>query len=241
MARSDVRTRVAGNINRDDIPDSSGGKIDQWINDAQREICRVHDFGFMETEATVPTVDGQQSYELPDGSGTELRFKTEINCELINASNGRVDLIKIHKQDAEKRVEYEDSTESGTPRHYAVQYKQLHFYPAPAHASNSNTAWTVNFEYYGYLDDLSADADTNDLIANYPEVVEAAATAAGFRYVGEFDRATYWRAIFKEGLAEMISEDNIVKYGTLEEGMAPRAGAGTYPRKRRRDLTAHYE
>ena len=36
MALSDIRTRVAANINRADIPDSSGGLIDRWINDSQK-------------------------------------------------------------------------------------------------------------------------------------------------------------------------------------------------------------
>ena len=85
MALSDIRTRVAQNINRDDIPDTNGGLIDRWINDAQRRICQSHNFQLMETEADADTVDEQVNYALPIASGTDLRFKSEISCELIDA------------------------------------------------------------------------------------------------------------------------------------------------------------
>jgi len=231
MALSDIRTKVADNLNRDDIPDETGGRIDDWINDAKRVICRTHNFAFMETEITASTVDEQQAYSLPDGTNA-LRFKSEISCELINADACRVPLIKKNKQDLEDMRRYRDTEGYGTPRYYAIQYGQIHLFPAPDHGANNDTAWTLNLEYYGYLDDLSEDTDTDDLIDGFPEVVEALATARGFRFSHEYDKAAQWKADAMAMIFDMVKEDVVMKYGTLEEGMEPRAGSGTYPRTR---------
>ena len=185
MALSDIRTRVASNINRDDIPDTAGGLIDRWINDSQRRICRAHNFTFMESEADTTLVVDQRNYALPTGSGTDLRFKAEISLEIISANSQRQRLKRIFKQDAEKRDEYISTVKSGTPRNYSIQKGQIYLYPLPA------TALTMNLEYYGFLDDLSDDTDTNDFIDDYPEAAEALATAFGYRYAFEEERANY--------------------------------------------------
>ena len=223
MALSDIRTRVAGNINRDDIPDTAGGLIDRWINDAQRRICRAHNFTFMESEADTTLVVDQRNYGLPTSS---LRFKTEISLEIIGSNNDRQQLKRIFKQDAEKRDEFISTTKSGTPRNYSIQKGQIYLYPKPA------TALTMNLEYYGFLADLSTDAGTNDLLDNYPEVVETLATAFGLRYALEEERADYWESKAQAMVLEMVKEDNSNKYGNIEEGMEPEAGGATYPRDR---------
>lgn len=226
MALSDIRTRVARNVNRDDVPDTAGGLIDRWINDAQRRICRAHNFTFMEAEADTTLVINQRNYALPTASGSDLRFKTEISLEIIDSNSHRRRLKRIYKQDAENRTEFMDTTQSGTPRNYAIQKGQIYLYPLP------DATLTMNLEYYGFLDDLSADTDTNDLIDDYPETVEVFATALAFRYIFEEERAVYWET---KGIAlvnEMIRESNDNMYGNLEEGIAPEPGAGTYPRDR---------
>ncbi len=226
MALSDIRTRVATDINRDDVPDTAAGLIDRWINDAQRRICRAHPLSFMETEADTTLVVDQRNYALPTGSGTDLRFRNEISLEIISAGSDRIRLKRIFKQDAEKKSEFISTTKTGTPRKYSIQKGQIYLYPTPSEAL------TMNIEYYGFLADLSADTDTNDLIDDYPEVVEILATSFGLRYVQEEERADYWEGKATALVNEMIKEDNNNKYGNMMEGMAPESGAGTFPRSR---------
>jgi len=226
MALSDIRTRVAMNVNRDDVPDTAGGLIVRWINEAQRRVCRAPNFSFMEAEAETTLVVDQRNYALPTASGDDLRFKSEISLEIISSGDDRIRLKRIFKQDAENRDEFIDTTKSGTPRNYALQKGQIYLYPIP------NIELTMNVEYYGFLDDLSADTDTNDLIDDYPEAVAALATSFGFRYVYEEERADYWETKATALVNEMIKESDDNKYGNVEEGMAPEAGAETYPRAR---------
>lgn len=234
MSLSAIRTRVANNINRTDIPDVAGGLIDQWINDAQRRICRSYNFVFMESEVNTTLVVAQQAYSIPDGSGTDLRYKTDISLELIDSDNSRIGLKRIFKQDAEYRQEFKDTTETGTPRNYAIQKGQIYLFPKP------DKAITMNLEYYGFLDDLSADTDTNDLISLHPEAVEVIATSLGFRYVFEEERANYWENKGINLISEMVKEDCEKQYGSIEDGMSPEDGAGTSPVTNRYSKLSEY-
>jgi hypothetical protein len=180
----------------------------------------------MESDADTTLVVDQRNYTLPDASGSDLRFKSEISLEIIDSNSKRVKLKRIFKQDAERRTEFSDTTESGTPRTYSIQKGQIYLFPMP------DTALTMNLEYYGFLDDLSADTDTNDLIDDYPDAVEFLATSNALRYVHEEERADYWESKAMALVQEMIKEDNQNKYGNIEEGMEPEAGSGTFPRAR---------
>lgn len=226
MALSDIRTRVAKNINRSDVPDTAAGLIDRWINDAQRRVCRAHDFTFMEAEANTTLVVGQRNYSLPTASGTDLRFKVEISLELYSEDSARIQLKRIFKQDAEKKRKFAGTGDTGTPSMYAIQKGQIYLYTTP------DTALTMNLEYYGFLDDLIADTDTNDLIDDYPDVMEALATTFGYRYAFEEERGDYWESKANALVSEMVKEDDSNKYGNIEEGMEPEDGAGTSPRDR---------
>lgn len=227
MALSDIRTRIANNVNRSDIPDTAGGLIDRWINDAQRQICRSYNFTFMETETQTTTVEDQTSYTIPDGTGSTLRFKSEISLELIEPVSGRRrPVIKSTKQDAERKYRSENT---GRPREYAIQQKAVFFYPTPS--GNSGNNWTVNIEYYGYLDDLSEDSDTNDLVDDFPEALEYLGTAMALRYAMEEERADYWEKKFGTFLVGMVQEADNDRYGTQELGIRPEPGAGAYPQE----------
>jgi len=230
MALSTIRTKVANIVNRDDIPDTAGGLIDGWINDAQRRVCRAYNFAFMESEATASTVDEQQNYALPTASGDDLRFKSEISLELVNSYSYRVGLKRLYKQDLERKAEYLDTTDYGEPRYYSIQKGQIYLFPTPDHTSNAETAWTLNLEYYGYLDDLSEDTDSNDLVSYHPDALVALASADAFRYAHEEEKAEYWESKGKNYIEEMIREEQVNTHGNLEEGMEPEDGAGTSPR-----------
>ena len=226
MALSDIRTRVANNINRDDVPDTIGGKIDRWINDSQRRVQRAFNFAFMESEADTTLVVSQRNYGLPDASGSDLRFKAEISMEIIDSNNERIRLKRIFKQDAEMKNRYSDITETSTPERYCLQKGQIYLYPKP------DEALTMNLEYYGYLDDLVNDSDTNAMTDDYPEVLEVFATSFGFRWAFEEERANFWEGKAMALVEEMIKESNDNTFTNIEEGMEPEKGAGTTPRRR---------
>jgi hypothetical protein len=234
MALSDIRTDVQANW-PDDYHSTklTSAKVDEFINKVQRKVCRVHNFTFMEQEVTRSTVDEQRRYSLPTAgdsnwtevaSGTVFAYKDEISCELINSVNYRRELIKLLKKSIEENYQFRDVAALGTPTHYCIRALYLELWKLPDHDMNDDTAWTINFEFYGYLADLSADTDTNEIVSQHPLVLEYGATALGFQFGADFELAAYYENKANEVLAEMIRADNSKKLSSLEEGMRPARG-----------------
>lgn len=248
MSLSSLRTRVKNNIqNNTEVSDA---QVTQWINDTQRRLCRASDFYWMESQVTVTTTDEQAEYSLPTAgdsswtdtdSGTVKLFKAEISCHLLDSQNRRVDLKRVYQKDADVKWDYLDTDDIGTPSHYTLQRSKLKLYEAPDHDDNEDTAWTIYLNYYGYLGDLSADADTNYLVANYPDALEYGATALAWRYLFEEDKADYWEGKLKDLFEEMVLESNKYQHGTIEEGLEPQGGCGMSANKYRWNIRAHYE
>lgn len=213
-------------------------KTDEYINTTQRWVCRGtliipqatnifnYNFSWMKRECTASTVDGQQRYALPDGSGTIWDFKSEISCELIDV-NGKIKyLTRKFKQDIENDPRFNDTTETSVPDSYCIDQDSIWLYPIPDHSRNSDTAWTINLEYYGYILSLSGDTDTNVLTNEYPLILEYGATELGYTYGQDFEQAEYWKKKKQEMFLEMVKADQQLEYSGIEEGLQPRAGCG---------------
>jgi len=209
----------------------------KWINQAQRWVCEgqvivtdqfgktmmiQHDFSFLCCEAQADTVDEQRKYALPDGSIIGVwEFRKDKNIELINADNYRVPLKKVLKRDIEDDSSFAYLLGKGIPTHFCIEQNDIWLYKLPDHAYNRNTAWTINMEYYGYLDDLSADGDTNILTLKNPEVLEWKATELGFEWAKDSEGVEFYGNRATKRLLEIINNDQAIKLGTIERGMQP--------------------
>jgi len=213
--------------------DIDNDKVDAWINRIQRRICRRHNFTWMEQEVTQNTTDEERKYLLPVAgdsdwaeveSGTVRRFKSEISCELQDYDSNIITLTKAFKEQIENNSDFDDLTAKGTPSHYCLQQSYLWLYKLPDHGDNDDTAFVIDLEFYGYLADLSGDTDTNTITDNDPEVLECGATALGFRFGLDIERAQSWFTDMAGIFEEMKREDEIKELATIEQGMRPRDG-----------------
>ena len=235
----EIRDAVQGNWPADYHSDYlTDDKTDEYINTSQRWVCRGtliipqiinvlnYNFSWMKRECTASTVDSQQRYALPDGTGSIWDFKSEISCDLIDADDKRVPLTRKFKQDIENDPRFNDTTDEGTPDTYCIDHDAIWLYPIPDHTKNSGSAWTFNLEYYGYILDLSGDTDTNVLTNEYPLILEYGGTELGFRYGQDFEQAEYWKKLKQEMFLEMVKADHQLEFSNIEEGFQPRAGCG---------------
>lgn len=202
---------------------------DGFLNEALRWVCQQHNFTFMETEANAETVDEQRRYLLPTESTDVndrqvLQFKSERSIELINSENYRVELTKRQKKSIEEDPEYIDTDQVGVPKVYDIKVGTIDLFPLPDHGQNDDTAWTVNFDYYGYLQAMSGDNDTNFVTDEYPRVLEFRAARDCFLHGGDKEEANYYKATADEVLGQMIREDGVRANAGLEEGFKPRDG-----------------
>lgn len=206
--------------------------ITRYLNSVQRELCRAHNFAFMKQEVTRLTVDETQKYTLPtagDANWTEvltgatvLRFKRDISLELINSQSYRVPLIKLHKQLLEDKKVLAKETGKGIPQYYDVDQKRIWLYKIPDHDYNDNTAWTMNFEFYGFLADVADDSsDNNELTNNHPLILEYGATARGFAFAQDWVAYAKWLNLAQEIFLIMLEEDTELQLSGQEEGFFP--------------------
>lgn len=249
--RSDIQANWPTNYHSSDLDND---KTDEFINLAQRWVCRSHNFTFMEQECTRSTVDSQRQYNLPTAadanwtdvnSGTVRRFKSELEngCELLDADNYRKELIKSFKSEIKHKKKFRNTADKGRPTHYCIEQEYIELWKLPDHTYNGGSAWTIYLAYYGYLADLSSDSDTNAITDDYPEVLEYYATALGYRFGADADMEEYWLGRAAQVLAEMMAEDNQKKLSTIEEGIRPARGQslGGDTDTSELDLKAHYE
>jgi hypothetical protein len=187
----------------------------------------------MKQQVTQDTTDDQRGYALPTAgdtdwadaaAGTVRKYKSDISLELINNDAYRVPLTKRHKQDIELDSDFKDTEANGKPTAYCIAEGNIELYKLPHSDSNDDVDFTMNFEFYGYLADLSGDSDTNTITNDYPEVLEYGATALGFRFGHDIEMAEYYEGKMYEILGEMISTDQIEEYGTIETGLQPQDG-----------------
>jgi len=229
----ELREIIKSNLEGASIPNLTDAMFNRWINSAQRWVCEgslvsggiliEHNFSFLVAETQADTTDKQRRYALPTAADSILAFKADKNIELINHLSYRHPLIKVLKKDIEDNPKFRNLAGKGVPSHFCIEQSDIWLYPLPSHASNNNTAFTINMEYYGYLTDLSADGDTNVLTISYPEVLEFKATALGFLWIKD-EQVSLYDGLAKEKLAEMITVDQTKKIIGLERGMRPLLG-----------------
>ncbi len=229
--RSDVQDNWPTNYHSTIL---TNDKTDEFVNKAQREVCRRRNFTWMEQEVTRSTTDDTRSYALPTAgdsdwteinSGTVFKFKSEeLSCQLINSVNYRDYLQKLFKADIEQMTRFRDTDAKGTPSHYCIRSGYLELWKKPDHTYNDSTAWTINFEFYGYLADLSGDSATNEIVSQYPLALEYLSTSFGFAYGLDPQMASYWKGKFEEVFAEMVNEDEVRKAGAVHDHIRPGAG-----------------
>ena len=79
---------------------------------------------------------------------------------------------------------------SGIPTGYAVKKGVLHLNPEP------DSTYSLAGQYYASLAVFSADADTNDVLAKYPEIYLAACLWYAFGWAQDMENEAKWEAKF---------------------------------------------
>lgn len=238
---SDLRTRIRATWPSNYFTSFlTNAKIAHFINLVQSQICRGHNFWFMGTEATRSTVDAQQKYLLPATNdsawteaegGTILRFKSEIMSYILSANNHRFDLWKRDRYALEHDPRYSDTAGAGIPGAYALAQQYIYLYKIPNHSYNQDTAFTLNLQYYGFLPGLVADDDTTALTLWYPEILEYAAAALGFRHGQDIEMAKEYEKMALDIYTGMIQENESRRLSGVEDGLSPSAGASLGTRR----------
>jgi hypothetical protein len=229
---AEIRANVQDNLPEDYHSDIlTDAKIDEFINEAMREVCRRHNFWWMKKELTQNTIDSQQRYDLPDGTAIDgngvaiWEWKVGINVDLIDYQNYRIALNRRIKGDIEGDPAYRDTTDEGIPVDYCEDQEDIWLYPIPDHADNNNVAFQINAEYWGYPAILSATNTHNTVSDRWPEALEYWTTARCYRKGQDYDEAEYWEGQWDKELARIVDEDVDRENAGIEQGLTPTQGS----------------
>lgn len=171
--------------------DTWPGLVKDFLNDAQREIAKEHDWSTLYTSGTFTT--SSRTYDL---SASFSDFGREI--DLTDTTNQRVlEPHSLRELDAQDPL----FTTAGTPTRYAIHYPNLAFNYTPA-------ALSFRLRYLKRATDLSAHGDVS-LLPEYcdlPLVWWAYWQISATREDAQ-DRGESARDIYEKSLARAIGQD----------------------------------
>lgn len=184
---NELKTAVANWINRSDLTD----RIPEFIALAEANIARDVRARFMEKRVTA-TVESQYE-ELPSDL-IELR-NIQINSDPIQ----RLEYMLPEAIDAHV-------TGTGKPKYYTVLGTELQLAPTP------DAEYTVEIAYYARPTAFSADADTNDLLTNYPGLYLYGALLAAEPFLHNDERLATWSALYQREVESINRTDRRARF-----------------------------
>jgi hypothetical protein len=151
MALSDLKSRIADELNRTDLTN----QIDKAIRSAVAFYSSETLF-FQEDRSTADTVDEQEYYALPDDLVTVNSLRVTVN--------GNNSYVLDYRSNYYFETVYQPvDLHTGYPEYWTIYDQQLRLYPIP------DDAYPMVLHYIKRLATLGDDDDTNALIEDIEE------------------------------------------------------------------------
>ncbi len=219
----DIKTAVEGNVI--DLPTFVQDSVDALINRAYRKAQSLHNFWVMRAEYS-PTTTADTRL-LPGTFPTnwkEWRGKPYYTED--TGAKRRMELLP--SLDAARAKWDEDDV--GDPQGLAeilmteAGLSGLNVYPLPdGNSDYDDGEYRITVPYYKYLPVLSGDADTNWLVTEGEEWIEAEATRQAFIKDWDEERATFWQKEAGRAWKDLQLRDKY-KVLSMTETMAVHSG-----------------
>lgn len=162
------------------LDDTSFGviKLNQFINDGQREILNTYRFPFMEREASVNAIPGTDLLQnLPTDiqSFLSLRIYTPIGYA--------TELAYIEYEDFDRAFPNPNLTGDTAPAAWRVFNRTIQIYPEP------NNTYNLKLKYIKEPTELTLDADVPEIPESFSELLVLAAYRRALEHNDDYDQA----------------------------------------------------
>ena len=127
-------------------------------------------------------------------------FKDEDALWIVETNPDAFTELSPMEVEDERRL-YDDVTEAQPSEYRIDSSNNLILRPVP------DASYTIKLDYWKYLADLAAAGSSNNLLDNYPGILESGATFRGMRRLGEFEDAAAWKSIFEEDIKNLMIEN----------------------------------
>lgn len=194
MTLAQLNAKLKIGVARPDLTSDDDDNYSAYVNEAQKEICRLHSFNWMRTTARVTVLSGTSSIALPSN------FKELVSDEspvfAVTTSGSSESLLPVAVWLPEKAKRWQNSsalTADGVP-----VYVDRTFTPPKLSMGTSVAGEDIVFEvsYYAFRADLSADSDHNALTDDHSSMLLEKAKALAFEDVNDFEMVEASEKIF---------------------------------------------
>ena len=163
------------------------GQINQWINDAYEQACRVALFSTDEATYDFSTAAGTQTYPLPaDMVSMRSLRNTDLDQEMVAAEI--------------RDIDRSSHTNTGAPFAYALSSSNILLYPTP------DQAYPLELRYWKLPADLVADGDTPAIPSDYHRMLWYWATAEAYWSEDDGSTGAQWENRFNTLLAKFEAD-----------------------------------
>lgn len=188
-----LKTAIADTLNRDDMT----SVIPQFVSLAQAQFNRKIRSHRQITRGSL-TIDAQFE-ALPADWLETIRIT-------MDASPIRV-LTQISMDDLTRyRTAIDNTTDA--PVYFSHNGTDIELFPTPS------TSYTGEITYYAKITALSADADTNWLLTNNPDVYLYGSLIHSAPYLREDPRLAVWAGLLAQGMDEIENETAAARFGS---------------------------
>ena len=186
---STVRTRVQDKL---DDASFSASKLDQFINDGQRDILNSRRFVFMEREQTVTTTNASQALtSLPTDMQTplSLRVYTPVGNSIL--------LKYMEYEDLDATIPNQTSVGTGSPYYWYTFNLIPYIYPV------ADATYTLKLKYIKSPSELTADASVPEIPESFSEILVLAGYKRALEFNDENDKAQLIQLQIDEQITKM--------------------------------------
>lgn len=191
-----LTSRVRLNTNRDSTGDTAttDATITTYLNDAQRELARRHDWRQLFTSKTMTTTIGLERYAFP----TDMARLMSMTMWTTSTAYTLVERTKTWLNSYDSRQALSDT---GIPAIYAVDGLYFELVPRP------DAAYTVGVNYVKWPTTLANATDAPD-VETVEDCMIAYATAQLFAQLERFEQAEWWMREFERRFITARAADN---------------------------------
>lgn len=176
-----------------DGPQVNKGRIEKWLNEAQRVIARKIEGPEFQAMESLATVAGTYQYALPAGF---------LRMESIFAPALSMRMRPVDQQAFDRN----NPMVQGTPLIYLIREKQVWFFPIPGTTEGTGSEEGMKLRYYKAPPILKAESDIPALNAEYLHILIDYALWRAFSAEDDSEQAQFHEGIYKRALDEYASD-----------------------------------
>lgn len=209
MTLAELNAKMKIGVARPDLTADNDDDYSAYLNDAQREICRLYSFNWMRTSTSVTILAGTSSIALPTNF-KELTTDVSPVHEVDDSSGSEVYTpVAVWTPEKVKRWQRSTVLSGSVPAVYVDQTTSPQSLSIGTITATASREFQVS--YFKFLDDLDSDSDTNKLTDDYPQMLLHKAKALAFGDINDEAMVEFHEGLFTVKFLQAKKHDSYAR------------------------------